>query len=88
MPVTPEYKPDYQRVIDYVAAKIASGEWPKDHKVPPPDELANTLSPPTSAATVRRATDTLKDRGVLYGRQGKGIYVADRPPEHRLEGGG
>jgi DNA-binding GntR family transcriptional regulator len=78
MPVTPEYRPDYQRVIDYVTERITSGEWPGGFKVPPPDELATAVDPPTSAATVRRATDTLKDRGVLYGRQGKGVFVT--PP--------
>jgi GntR family transcriptional regulator len=79
MPVNPEYKPDYQLIIDYVTARIASGDWPPGHKLPPPAELATVIDPPTSSATVRRATDTLQDRGVLVGRQGKGVYVAEHP---------
>jgi DNA-binding GntR family transcriptional regulator len=81
MPV--EYKPDYQRVIDYITEKISSGEWPGDFRIPPPDDLAVAINPPTSAATVRRATDTLRDRGVLYGRQGKGVFVT--PPTQSSE---
>jgi GntR family transcriptional regulator len=80
MPVNPEYKPDYQLIIDYIQARIAAGDWPPGHKLPTPAELATVIDPPTSPATVRRATDTLQDRGVLVGRQGKGVYVAERPP--------
>jgi GntR family transcriptional regulator len=80
MPVSPEYKPDYQLIIDYIQARIAAGAWPPGHKLPTPAELATVIDPPTSPATVRRATDTLQDRGVLVGRQGKGVYVATHPP--------
>jgi GntR family transcriptional regulator len=80
MPVNPEYKPDYQLIIDYIQARIAAGDWPPGHKLPTPPELATVIDPPTSPATVRRATDTLQDRGVLVGRQGKGVYVAERAP--------
>lgn len=80
MPVNPAYKPDYQRIIDYIVARIESGEWRPGDKVPPPAELATVIDPPTSPQTVRRATDTLQVQGVLFGRQGKGVFVADRPP--------
>lgn len=80
MPVNPEYKPDYQLIIDYIQARIAAGDWPPGHKLPTPAELTTVIDPPTSSATVRRATDTLQDRGVLVGRQGKGVFVAPVPP--------
>lgn len=80
MPVSREYKPDYQLIIDYIEEHIAAGNWPPGHKLPTPEELKGVIDPPTSAATVRRATDTLQDRGVLVGRQGKGVYVAQHPP--------
>lgn len=73
-----DYKPDYQRIMDYVLERIATGEWPPGHKLPPPVELATVITPSTSPQTVRRATDTLQDRGVLVGRQGKGVFVADK----------
>lgn len=76
MPVNREYKPDYQLIIEYILAQIAAGVWKPGDKLPLPVELATAIDPPTSPATVRRATDTLQDRGVLVGRQGKGVYVA------------
>lgn len=80
MPVNRPYKPDYQLIIDYIEERIAAGDWPPGFKLPLPAELATVIDPPTSPYTVRRATDTLQDRGVLVGRQGKGVYVANHPP--------
>ena len=72
--------PAYQRVIEDIKSKIASGEWPPDHKLDPPPVLAAAYSAAwgqdVSAGTVRRATDTLQALGVLYGRQGVGVFVA------------
>lgn len=82
----PEYKPDYQRIMDYIVERIAKGDWPPGHKLPPPAELTSVITPATSPQTVRRATDTLRDRGVLIGRQGKGVFVAgEPPPRHPIE---
>lgn len=80
MPVNREYKPDYQLIIEYILERIATGDWPPGFKLPPPAELGTAIDPPTSPYTVRRATDTLQDRGVLVGRQGKGVYVAADHP--------
>lgn len=79
MPVNPEYKTDTQLIIEYIEERIRSGDWPPGHKLPLPTELRTVIDPPTSAATVRRATDRLQERGVLFGRQGKGVYVATSP---------
>ena len=76
MPVNPEYKTDTQLIMEYIEERIRSGDWPPNHKLPPPAELTNVIVPPTSPATVRRATDRLQERGVLVGRQGKGVFVA------------
>lgn len=77
--------PAYQRVIEDIKAKIASGEWPPRHKLDPPERLAETYAAawgiPVSAQTVRRGTDTLQQLGLLFGRQGVGVFVADHPPE-------
>lgn len=76
----PEYRPDYQRIMDYILARIAVGDWPPGHKLPTPAELATVIEPAASSQTARRATDTLQVQGVLVGRQGKGVFVAERPP--------
>lgn len=78
--------PAYRRVIEDIQAKTASGEWPPGYKLDPPSDLAAAYSAAwgqdVSAGTVRRATDTLQALGLLYGRQGVGVFVAvhDHPP--------
>lgn len=73
MPVQPEYL----RVIDQITERIASGAYVAGQALPPIRELADEYG--TSVGTMRRATDLLKDRGVLEGRQGVRLYVAARP---------
>lgn len=74
-------KPAYQRVIEDIRARITAGEWPPGHKLDPPDDLAAAYAAAwgigVSPQTVRRATDTLQQLGVLYGRQGVGVFVAE-----------
>lgn len=81
MPATPAY----QRVINDIRSRITSGEWAPGYQLPPPDDLAVRYRTAwrigVSGATVRRATDTLQTLGVLYGRQGVGVFVADDPQE-------
>jgi GntR family transcriptional regulator len=79
VPVTPVY----QRIVEDILARIASGEWPPGHKLPPPAALADMYEQiwaderiEVSPQTVRRSTDTLQIRGVLVGRQGVGVFVA------------
>ncbi len=75
--------PTYQRIIEDILARIASGEWKPGDKLPPPRELADMYERlwvnrgiEVSPQTVRRSTDTLQIRGVLIGRQGVGVFVA------------
>lgn len=74
--------PAYQRVIEDIKAKIASGEWPPGHKLDPPERLAEGYAAAwgisVSAQTVRRGTDTLQALQVLTSRQGVGVFVAQR----------
>ncbi len=74
--ITVPVQPEYLRIIDDVNELVESGRWPAGHRVPRPAELAAEYH--VSVGTVRRALDLLKDRGVLEGRQGKGVYVAER----------
>jgi GntR family transcriptional regulator len=67
---------DYRAIIEDMLAKIASGEWPPGFKLPKPRELAAVYS--VSEGTVRRVIDILKDRGVLEGHQGVGVFVSER----------
>lgn len=76
--------PAYLRIADDIRTKIASGEWPPRFKLPPPGVLAAAYAAAwnedVSAATVRRATDRLQAVGLLTGRQGVAVQVAEPPP--------
>lgn len=68
---------DYRAIMDDIRRKVAQGVWPPGFKLPPPRELAEQYG--VSAATVRRATDSLQLLGVLEGHQGVGVFVAEPP---------
>ncbi len=69
---------DYLRVLDDIVARIRSGEYPPGHRLQSARELAEQYR--VSVGTVRKAIDLLKDRGVLEGHQGKGVFVATARP--------
>jgi GntR family transcriptional regulator len=69
-----EFVPLYRQVMNDIRAKIASGEWPPDHRLPSTRELADHYG--VSNGTVRAAVDRLLDAGVLRGHQGLAVYVA------------
>jgi GntR family transcriptional regulator len=70
----------YQRIMDDIRDKIASGEWPAGKQLPPTDELvtyyaARLRKSNLSRNTVRKAVEKLTDRGELRGLQGVGVFV-------------
>lgn len=68
-------KPDYRRVVDDLADRIASGAYQPGDRLPSRRELAVEFG--CSASTVERALAILRDRGAIEGHQGKAMYVAD-----------
>ncbi|WP_314957338.1 GntR family transcriptional regulator [Bradyrhizobium cosmicum] len=65
----------YQTVTDTLRSRIASGAYPRGERIPSVDELATELT--VSSITVRRAIRDLTLEGLLVGRQGLGVFVAD-----------
>jgi GntR family transcriptional regulator len=70
--------PDYVRVVEYVRRKIRSGEYPPGSKLPTKLELVDLLG--TKGKSIDTAMIALKAEGLIYGRQGRGVYVADPLP--------
>lgn len=68
---------DYRRIMEDIKRRIDRSEWPAGYKLPTPQEMARDLYGGVSAGTVRRATDILKELGVLEGHQGVGVFVAE-----------
>jgi GntR family phosphonate transport system transcriptional regulator len=73
------FVPYYQRVIDAIEADIASGRLKPGEQLATTNKLADHYK--YSPGTVRRAVETLVERGVLRGHQGVGVFVVGDPPE-------
>lgn len=71
-------EPHYRRIIADIRQRIASGEWPPGHKLPSTKALAEMYQV-RSQSTVRSAITILIETGYLYGHQGLGVFVAERP---------
>jgi GntR family transcriptional regulator len=74
----PDINPDgpvpiYVQVADYVAAKIASGQWAPGRRLPGERDLASEWG--VAYLTVRRAMQELRERGLIVTSQGRGNYV-------------
>jgi GntR family transcriptional regulator, histidine utilization repressor len=80
MSTVPEKKPDvvatplYAEVKQHILARVRSGEWPPEHRIPSESELVEQLG--VSRMTVNRALRELSLEGVLVRMQGRGSFVA------------
>ena len=63
----------YRQIADDIAARIATGEYPAETKIPSYSQLAVLYS--VSIATVQRAVMVLHTKGVIYGEPGRGVFV-------------
>ncbi|WP_319463585.1 winged helix-turn-helix domain-containing protein [Micromonospora sp. RTP1Z1] len=63
----------YRQIADDIAARIATGEYPAETKIPSYSQLSVLYS--VSIATVQRAVMVLHAKGVIYGEPGRGVFV-------------
>lgn len=70
--------PEYQRVVDHIIEQIESGQLRPGDKLDTIDRLAETLE--TGRTTIKTAQMVLRAQGWIVGKQGKAVYVADKPP--------
>jgi GntR family transcriptional regulator len=80
--------PYFQRIVNDIRSRIASGEWPDGHRLPSTarlTEMYGDLYGVRSSYTVRRAVLLLLETGELRGHKGVAVWVCDppRPPSHR-----
>lgn len=67
----------YMRMADHIAARIAAGDLAPDDMLPNERELIAEYG--VSIDTVRRATEELRERGLVVTYPSRGTYVASRP---------
>jgi DNA-binding GntR family transcriptional regulator len=68
----------YRGIADDLAARIRAGEYRPGSKLPSYSEIAELYS--VSLSTATRAIGLLRDRGLVEGVVGVGVYVCDLPP--------
>ncbi|HKS48433.1 MAG TPA: winged helix-turn-helix domain-containing protein [Amycolatopsis sp.] len=69
----------YERMADHIAARINAGELPPHKPLPAERRLAQEYG--VSLGTARRATELLRERGLVVTLRSKGTFVADRREE-------
>ncbi|MGW0435506.1 GntR family transcriptional regulator [Micromonospora sp. NPDC003197] len=69
------YVPLWRRIRQDIQGMIDAGILKPGAKLPTTKELAEQYE--TSSVTVRKAVELLIEAGVLEGRQGVGVFVAD-----------
>jgi DNA-binding GntR family transcriptional regulator len=71
----------YREVADDLAARIERGEYEPGAAIPSYRELADLYT--ISVSTASRAVALLRDRGLVVGAPGRGVFVAERGPNDR-----
>ena len=71
--------PLYQQLADLLRGMIESGEIPPRYPIPSKAQIRGRWG--VSGQTVDRATQILKDEGLVRWSRGKGLYSV--PPEER-----
>jgi DNA-binding GntR family transcriptional regulator len=66
----------YINIVTDIADRAASGEYPPGYELPSYRQLADEYK--VGISTVSRAIALLRERGVVVGIPGKGVYVAER----------
>lgn len=69
--------PTMDELLDALLKKIKDGTYPPGSQLPPGRVLADEYD--VSQSTISRAVARLRDQGVLVGRPGRGVFVAESP---------
>jgi GntR family transcriptional regulator len=67
--------PNVERLVNDITARIDRNEFPPGSQLPSRRELAEHYE--VAQSTVNRALFELAERGVLVGRPGVGVFVAE-----------
>jgi GntR family transcriptional regulator len=75
--------PVYRQLMDQLRGYIATGVLPAGGQLPSIRELAKALG--INPSTVVKAYGELEHLGVIESRQGRGAFVAEKPPKWPVE---
>jgi GntR family transcriptional regulator len=71
---TNDPRPPYTQVADGLRAAIRSGELAAGTKLPSGRDLSKEWG--VALMTLQKAIDQLRDEGLVYSQQGRGVFVA------------
>lgn len=72
----------YREIAEKLRSRIASGKYSPNSKLPPLSELVEEFK--VSQISVRRALRELSYEGLVYGEQGRGIFIKPKSVIHRV----
>ncbi|MBX3522205.1 MAG: GntR family transcriptional regulator [Xanthobacteraceae bacterium] len=72
----------YRDVADKLRSRISTGKYPPKAKLPSLYDLVEEFG--VSAISVRRALKDLTYEGLVYGEQGRGVFVKEKGIIHRV----
>ncbi|TCO33012.1 regulatory GntR family protein [Kribbella steppae] len=79
-------RPPYVQVADGLRAAIRSGDLAPGVRLPSGRELASEWG--VALMTLQKAVDLLRDEGLVYSQQGRGVFVAaagtERPADELI----
>lgn len=79
MPLNPDDpRPPYLQIVEDVTEKVRSGAYAPGDKLPSRQKMATDYQ--VATATVHHALTVLKERGIIVGRQGQGVFVKTIQP--------
>lgn len=78
MPIEP-FRPEYQRVADDLREQIRAGRLLPGEKLPTKKQLAAKYG--VGETSIDSAMLLLRSERWVRGHQGRGVFVADEPPE-------
>ncbi len=70
-------------IADDLEDRIRGGDYPPGSKMPPHRELANLYD--MGMTSITGVMRVLRERGLVIGRQGKGVYVVEKLPPRRRQ---
>ncbi|SCL37467.1 regulatory protein, gntR family [Micromonospora pallida] len=68
--------PTMDELLGSLLRKIENGSYPPGSQLPSGRTLAAEYD--VSHSTIQRAIATLRERGILVGRPGRGVFVAEK----------
>ena len=73
----------YEQIVDFGYARVISGDWPEEGRIPSTKDLAIQMG--VNPRTVMKAYDRLAEEQIIYQRLGLGYFISGNARERVLD---